>query len=112
MNTTLIVAIAHNLAKLTPQEHLIASELAQKLRVGDKPSPVVETPKQEDAARFDWSVGDRLALIQQHMQFESVAIQSPEQRRQLRERLAKLLGCKDVKVVANKIGKLRKQETQ
>jgi hypothetical protein len=99
MNTTAIATIAAELAKLTPQEHLIASELAQKLRVGDKPT-------QESEPVFDWSIGDRLARLQAYI--NDPTIRSPDQHKREKERIAKELGCKDVKVVTNKIGKLRK----
>ena len=89
MNTTAIATIAAELAKLTPQEHLIASELAQKLRCGDKPMPVVETPKRASQKGKPWSDDDTLLLMEFR---EDSTIMSKSERRRKVVQLCKHLG--------------------
>jgi len=105
MNTTAIATIAADLAKLTPQEHLIASELAQKLRVGDKPMPVVETQRRKRKPSFIWT--DEYTAIAKDLA-EDATIQSPKQRRQSLEKLAVLIDT-EFKVVQRKVDTIRRQ---
>ena len=108
MNTTAIVAIAAELAKLTPQEHLIASELAQKLRVGDKPTPAVETPKRASNRCVRWSDED----TQKVRDFlEDSTIMSDRSRRQAKRVLCRELGRTE-DGIKQKIFQLQNGDTQ
>jgi hypothetical protein len=108
MNTTAIATIAADLAKLTPQEHLIASELAQKLRVGDKPSPVAETPKRASNRCVRWSDED----TQKVREFlEDSTIMSDRSKRQAKRALCRELGRTE-DGIKQKIFQLQNKETQ
>jgi hypothetical protein len=105
MNYTAIATIAADLAKLTPQEHLIASELAQKLRCGGKPMPVITSQHHKRKPPFTWT--DEYTAIAKELA-EDVTIQSPKQRRQSLEDFATAIGT-EFKVVQRKVDTIRRQ---
>jgi hypothetical protein len=96
MNTTAIATIAAELAKLTPQEHLIASELAQKLRVGDKPMAVVETPKRASRQNTQWKEDEEIRVLELE---ESMRHASKSKRKTLVRDAARELGRSEAAVV-------------
>jgi hypothetical protein len=102
MNTAAIATIAAELAKLTPQEHLIASELAQRLRV-DKPSPLVETPRRKQNPKR-WGKSETAIAI---LLAEDTSIMSPQSQRNKIAETAESLG-RTYDSVYQKILKLRK----
>jgi hypothetical protein len=104
MNITAIATIAADLAKLTPQEHLIASELAQKLRCGDKPMAVVETQRRKRKPPFVWT--DEYTAMARDVA-EDNTIQSPRQRTQSLKNLAVSIGT-EFKVVQRKVDAIRR----
>jgi len=104
MNTTAIATIAAELAKLTPQEHLIANELAQKLRVGDKPMVAVETKNRKRKPRR-WDKPETAIAIDLA---DDVSIMSPQSRQEKIKETAESLG-RTYDSVYQKILKLRKK---
>jgi len=109
MNTTTIVAIASELAKLNPQEHLIASELAQAIRAGGKSLPIKQAQEpSKPAARISqkflhWSEEDTLIL----MQFEEDSKNmSAYERRRRQKQLCRQFG-RSASAVKNKLWKIR-----
>ena len=104
MNTTAMAAIAAELAKLTPLEHLLTSELAQKLRDGNKPMASVETQGRKRKPPFDWT--EEYTAMANDVA-EDNTIQSPKQCTKSLENLAALIGT-DLKVVRRKVDTIRR----
>ena len=107
MNTAAIVAVANELAKLTPQEHLLASELAQTLRVGGKQPRVVEASKRQSQKGKPWSNDDIVVLKEFR---EDAAIMSQAERRRKMAQLCKSLG-RDKKSINWKLYDISRKES-
>jgi hypothetical protein len=96
MNTAAIVAVANELAKLTPQEHLLASELAQTLRVGGKQPRVVEASKRASRQNTQWKEDEEIRVLELE---ESMRHASKSKRKTLVRDAARELGRSEAAVV-------------
>jgi hypothetical protein len=108
MNTAAIATIAAELAKLTPQEHSIAIALAQRLRVSDKPSPLVETPRRASNRCVRWSDEDTKKVKEF---LEDSTIMSDRSKRQAKRALCRELGRTE-DGIKQKIFQLQSMATQ